>query len=1162
MPIIDPKTFIARWAASGASERANYQLFLAEMSDLLGVPRPDPSGDDETKNRYVFDKCVAFKSADGSSTTGFIDLYRHGCFVCETKQGSTRKRDETEEILGNAPTRRRGHGVRDTKGWDDAMIAARGQAESYVRALPDDNPPFLLVVDVGYSIELYADFSRLGKVYTAFPSAQSHRIKLEQLTDPAVLERLKNVWLEPLSLDPSRISAKVTREIADKLARLAKSLEAQKHDPEAVAHFLMRCLFTLFAEDVKLIPDHAFTKLLTELKDKPEHFPHTIRQVWKEMDSGGFSAVLRQKLLKFNGGLFEEQDALPLTASQLQILIDAAESDWKDVEPSIFGTLLERALHPDERHKLGAHYTPRAYVERLVLPTIIEPLRDDWDAARTASLALANAGKTKDAVAEALKFLDKLCNTIVLDSACGTGNFLYVSMARMKDLEGEVLDWLRQLGHIQSAFEWKGQTVDPHQFLGIEINPRAAAIADLVLWIGYLQWHFRTHGNTQPREPVLKAFHNIDCRDALLAYDKKELVLDERGKPVSRWDGKTTKKHPVTGEDVPDDTARVPVYRYVNPRKAEWPKADFVIGNPPFVANRNMRAELGDGYVDAITSTYAEVTQAVDLVMYFWMTGANKVARREVRRSGLITTSRFRLQQNQAAVTPALNAGARLLYAIPDHPWTGESTEASVRVAMTVVGSAMLDSARPLMLIAPDHDSSARASSESPELSGQDLVRIPLDSIPPDLSPLIDVSSVRELKAWDNMCHAGMKPYAQTLIVSEEKARSLFSSAEAMALRARPYLNGRDVAQGARGVRALDFFGFDESQIRDQYPAAYQYLHDYTREERKEERNPRLRREWWLFEANREELRAAIGDMKRFIVTVENSPKRYFVFVDSAVLPDQKLRSITSDDAYILSVLSSKCHATHAGRLGGRHGVANTPVYNTRCATTFPFPTATDEQKGRIRDLGEQLDAHRKRQQAAHPGLTITHMYNVLEKLRTGETLSAKDKTIHDQGLVSVLKQIHDDLDAAVFDAYGWPVDLSDEQILEKLVALNQQRAEEEKRGLIRWLRPEFQIRGATQLELPGVEREKGGGGKGKKRSAESQIANRKSKIPKRPWPKSMAEQAKAVREALAALGGPATLEQLVKSFSRPNAERIKEILDTLVSLGQARRTGEGRFTM
>jgi hypothetical protein len=639
----DLEAFIARWGTSAGAERANYQLFLAELCDVLGVPRPDPSLADEAANRYVFDKAVTFQNPDGKTSTGYIDLYRKGAFVCETKQSVAREAKDPLSVADPAaPKARRksGTSVRGTAGWDDSMIAARGQAEGYVRALPDDNPPFLLVIDIGHSFELYADFSRLGKVYTAFPDARSHRFSLDDLRDAELRERLTTLWLDPLALDPARHSAKVTREIAARIAVLARRLEAKRYEPEQVAWFLIRCLFTFFSEDVCLTPRGGFTSLLESLKDSPEQFVPLVSEVWKTMGQGGFSTALRTRIKQFKGSIFREHEPLPLDADEIGLLIDAGKCDWKDVEPAIFGTLLERALDPRERHKLGAHFTPRAYVERLVVPTIIEPVRDDWEAARAASLAEANAGRLEQATQEARKFLDEVTGLRVLDPACGTGNFLYVSMVKLKEIEAEARDWLSQFGDAQADLEHMERTVDPRQFLGIEINPRAVAIAEVVLWIGWLQWHLRDRKSPESfSEPILQAYGNIECRDALLEYDTKELVRDESGKPVTRWDGVSTKKHPVTGEDVPDDTARVAVERYVNPRKAEWPQADFVVGNPPFIGNKRMRAVLGDEYVRTLRDTYLDVPESADYVMYWWDIAARLVSGQRCKRFGFITTN-------------------------------------------------------------------------------------------------------------------------------------------------------------------------------------------------------------------------------------------------------------------------------------------------------------------------------------------------------------------------------------------------------------------------------------------------------------------------------------------------------------------------------------------
>ncbi len=349
---LSPQDFLARWQHADGSELANYQLFVADLCRLLDVPMPDPAREDTRDNAYVFERRVTFRHGDGSESAGRIDCYRRSHFVLEAKK-----------IKAGATT----------KGFDDALQRARGQAEGYARALPaaEGRPPFLVVVDVGHVIELYADFTCSGATYTPFPDSRSHRIRLADLcagneAGSTVRQRLRTLWLDPHALDPARASAKVTREIADHLAGVAKSLEGAGHHPELVAGFLTRCLFSMFAEDVGLLPKEngkgAFSALLESLKDTPQQFVPLVGALWQEMDTGGFSVVLRQTLPRFNGKLFKRPDVIPLTRDQIDLLLEAARADWTQVEPAIFGTLLERALSPTERHALGAHYTPRAYV--------------------------------------------------------------------------------------------------------------------------------------------------------------------------------------------------------------------------------------------------------------------------------------------------------------------------------------------------------------------------------------------------------------------------------------------------------------------------------------------------------------------------------------------------------------------------------------------------------------------------------------------------------------------------------------------------------------------------------------------------------------------------------------------------------------------------------
>lgn len=1134
--------FIARWHAAGGSERANYQLFLTELAALLELPTPDPAADDTRDNAYVFERRVSFRHGDGSESLGFIDLYRRGAFVLEAKR-----------VKQNAG-----------KGFDDALLRARGQAEQYARALPADEgrPPFLVVADVGNVIELYAEFSRSGATYTPFPDPRSHRIRLEELREEAVRERLKAVWLDPLSLDPARRAARVTRAIATQLAVIAKSLEAAGHDPERVAGFLTRCLFTFFAEDVGLLPKRAFIDLLESLKDQPAQFVPLVGELWRAMDVGEFSVAIRSKSLRFNGKLFKNPDVLSLDRDQISLLIDAARADWRHVEPAIIGTLLERALDPVERHRLGAHYTPRAYVERLVLPTVIEPLRQDWKDAQAAALTLAAEGDLKGALAQVRAFHHQLCELRVLDPACGSGNFLYVTLEHLKRLEGEVLNQLEELGDTQGLLDLAGVTVDPHQFFGIELNPRAAALAELVLWIGYLQWHFRTRGQIMPPEPVLKDFRNIECRDAVLTYDRIEYVSDENGIPVTRWDGKTMKASPVTGEPVPDVSARLPLERYVNARKAAWPEADFVVGNPPFIGNKRMRTALGDEYVQALRSVWPEVPESADFVMYWWHEAADLTRSGKLRKFGLITTNSLRqtfnrrLLEHHMAAKPPLS----LVFAIPDHPWVDSADGAAVRIAMTVGQQGEL----------PGREHAITCESEGGDDGAVVVFSSRVGKLQADLSAGAAVSSALPLQANLRMCWQGCKLVGSHFQVSPVQAGKLLEAHPGSESRLRRYWAGGDINKIRNERFVIDTHGLTEGELRQEYPAAYQHLNDYVRPERMQNRDKTFRERWWLFGRSRPDLRAALDGLTRYIVTSEVGKHRFFVFLDwPENLVDGSVIAITLSDALDLGVLSSYPHTAWALAAGGRMGVGNDPRYqNGPCFDPFPFPAAEEPQQSRIRELAEQLDAHRKRQQAAHPALTLTGMYNVMEKLKAGEPLTDKERALHEQGLVSVLKQLHDELDLAVLEAYGWS-DLAplmeavngkvaaetgrddsrralDDSLLERLVALNTERAAEERRGIIRWLRPALQ-NPAGQTAAPAA------------REIETEQVAAVAAAAKRPWPKDIAGQVKELHGVLVAAAVPLSVDKLADYFSGrgPWKKRLPQLVEMLIAVGRARRVGE-----
>jgi hypothetical protein len=559
MPITDVETFIAHWSSgAGGQERANYASFLIGLCDVLGVPQPEPASHDTDTNAYVFERAVTFREPDGATSRGRIDLYKRGCFVLEAKQsrlpGSEKAR--LSNLQGNlfepGPEKTAPRGRRTaSRAWDVLMVNARHQAENYARALPTSEgwPPFLVVCDVGHCFELYADFSGQGKNYAQFPDRQNFRIFLEDLRSEAIRERLRRIWLDPHKLDPTKKAAKATREIAERLAKVSKHLEEAKgadgrklYDPEQVALFLMRCLFTMFAEDVELLPKDSFQGVLERCVKDPKKFPLLVGQLWEAMDKGDFAFAIEKNVRKFNGFLFKSRTVLPLPRQEIGELVEAAKADWREVEPAIFGTLLEQALDPAERRKLGAHYTPRAYVERLVTATILEPLRAEWANIQAAVEEKRGQGDAKGAAALVRGFHAKLCALKILDPACGTGNFLYVALELLKRLEGEVLEALASLSDQSSFVGYELTTIDPHQFLGMEINPRAAAIAELVLWIGFLQWHFRTRGGMPP-EPILRDFKTIEVTDAVLAWDARELARDETALPVGRRDA--------SGNDVP-----------------------------------------------------------------------------------------------------------------------------------------------------------------------------------------------------------------------------------------------------------------------------------------------------------------------------------------------------------------------------------------------------------------------------------------------------------------------------------------------------------------------------------------------------------------------------------------------------------------------------------
>ncbi|MFN3598031.1 MAG: class I SAM-dependent DNA methyltransferase, partial [Rubricoccaceae bacterium] len=1077
------EAFIRRWASSGGAERANAQSFLNELADVLGVERPRPTTGDPAADGYVFERPLAFQ--DGTQGRGFIDLYKRGCFVLETKQGADNERAASGRPL------RKGHGTRGSAAWHAAMDAARGQAEGYARNLEatEPPPPFVVVADVGHCVDLFADFSGSGRLYRPFPDAGRHRIFLPALRDADTRATLAAVFTDPLALDPARRQARVTLDLARRLARLAQSLDTatdadgRPMDAEAVAGFLSRCLFAMFAEDAGLLPDDAFTRLLAAYADDLDALPLALADFFATMDAGGYVGEVRARLRRFNGLLFKDTRAPRLSPEQYAHLLDASRAHWADVEPSIFGTLLERALDPAERHALGAHFTPRATVERLVGPAVLEPLREEWDGARAAATRLVEqAEAARDARNDALAtrrrnearatlsaFLTRLASVRVLDPACGSGNFLYVTLAGLKALEDEAR---RVSERLVGEAVGEGFGVTPRQMRGIELNARAAAIADLVLWIGFLQWHRGRYGAAQPLpEPVLEGYGQVEHRDAVLGPD---------GAP------------------------------------APWPDAEFIVGNPPFLGAGAMRGALGDGYTEALRRAYPDVPESADLVMFWWDRAAEAVRAGRAERFGLITTNSLSQTFNRRVVARHLDADRdplALAFAVPDHPWTDAADGAAVRVAMTVGVRADrfdADAGRRAVVVREMPGAGGQADVDLDETRGR---------IHADLTTGADVTAAEPLDANRNLSNRGVQLFGSGFIVTPDEAQALgLGRVPGLEAHIRPYRNGRDLTTSPRGVLVIDLFGLSADEARERFPEVYEHVLRTVKPERDANRRASRRDNWWLFGETNPKLRRQLAGLSRYIATSETAKHRLFQFLDAAILPDNMLVCIALDDAFHLGVLSSRVHEVWALAAGGT--LEDRPRYNkTRTFEPFPFPAASAEQTQKIRALGEGIDAHRKQRQSKTPSLGLTDLYNAVEALRAGRALTPKEQTSAEAGLAHTLLDLHRRLDRAVLDAYGW-ADLDAEApgfapaVLERLVALNAARRAEEAAGRVRWLRPSFQAPGAAQ------------GGLGLASVAPAAAATPAA----RPWPETLAARTVAVRQAVA--GGARTPEAVAARFA------------------------------
>ena len=564
------KDFVRKWGPGGPAaeltERAGAQAHFIDLCRLLGVAEPDDP------ERYCFERGVTKTGSAAGRTDGFADVWLKGHFAWEYK----------------APGK--------------SLEGALRQLMMY--ALPLESPPLLVVSD-RLKLEVHTHF-------TGTPS-ERHVFALEDITRPDVQQRLRTLWTEPEAWRPKRSNREITEEAARTFAATAERLRAAGVAPERVSHFLTQCVFCFFAEDVGLLPVRLFERLVG-VRIAPDALRTQLARLFETMRDGGLFGV--EDVPWFNGGLFQKIDLPPLAEADVLALKAASALNWSAIDPSIFGTLFERGLDPAKRSQLGAHYTDPATILRLVEPVVVRPLLAEWQQSKSAiDKALAKSKKHgdkayRDAQAAFVVYLERLKAFRVLDPACGSGNFLYLALKALKDIEHQVNFEAEALG-----LERQHDGTGPHNVLGIELNEYAAELARVTVWIGELQWRI-DKGYAFKTRPVLEPLDHIECRDALLAPVRPE-VSKGRAELV----------------------------------EASWPKADAVIGNPPFVGVSRKRRELGDAYVEALDVVYDErVPGASDLVCYWFDKAQRAIESGNLLRAGLVATNSIRGGANRTVL--------------------------------------------------------------------------------------------------------------------------------------------------------------------------------------------------------------------------------------------------------------------------------------------------------------------------------------------------------------------------------------------------------------------------------------------------------------------------------------------------------------------------------
>ena len=944
-----PQEFIAKWRASELKERSAAQEHFIDLCRLLGEPTPAEA--DPTGERYCFER-GARKDTGGD---GWADVWKRHCFAWEYK------------------------------GKHADLDAAFNQLRQYALAL--ENPPLLIVSDM-------ARF-RVRTNWTNSVS-ETHEFALDDLADADVRDRLRWAMSDPERLRPGESRQALTERAAATFAELAQSLRDRGHDPRLVAHFVNRLVFCMFAEDVGLLPDDMFTRMLEHSRRRPDEFAALAQELFGAMCTGG--RVGFETVAWFNGGLFDDDHALPLERAEIVTTLKAAALDWSQIDPSILGTLFERGLDPDKRSQLGAHYTDRDKILRIVEPTVVRPLLVEWETAKAdiaavverADAAGNRAAQTRlrrDAEQQLGTFLERLRKFTVLDPACGSGNFLYLALQALKDLEHRVQLEAEALG-LQRSFP----AIGPASVRGIEVNAYAAELARVSVWIGEIQW-MRRNGFTESRDPILKPLDTIECRDAIVSPDGGE----------------------------PD-----------------WPEVDAVIGNPPFLGGKLLNAGLGEEYVAKVFDAYAgRVPAEADLVCYWFVKAGEHVARGGARRVGLVATNSIRGGANRRALQAATQ-DRPIFDAWSDEPWVIDG--AAVRVSLVCFAHA---------------DDGALVERR---LDGAVVDAVHADLTAQRGRFGLDLTQAQRLHANGGIAFMG-DTKGGPFDVPGSRAREWLGEPANPNGRPNsdvltPWRNGMDVTRRPADKWIVDFGWNMAREEAALYETPFRHAREHVHPMRQRNRRASYRTYWWRHVEPRQGMWRALEGLSRYIATPRLAKHRLFVWLDARICPDSQLIVIARDDDATFGILHSRFHEAWSLRLGT--SLEDRPRYTPSSTfETFPFPEglspdlpasahANDPRATAIADAARRLVELRDR------WLNPPEWVEWIEEPAPGfpprpvprdddaaKALKARTLTKLYNDRPQWLADAHDALDTTVAAAYGWSADMPEEEALDGLLALN-----------------------------------------------------------------------------------------------------------------------------